>query len=198
MTSPIGSNTLSPDSLLNYCGSQLDSIDGEIDTTMESDQNASQISQSLQGLIETCQQNSNGVTKDAGTCTEIETGLGSIIKQLQSTDAGNPNLGPLIQAYNNMLESGTGPTATLQYIDPTDHPPAQTTNGSDNTYGSDEMSSFISTLQGASSSLDSGSEMNLVQLQSLMSQRETAISLTTNLVQSLGDQANTIASNIGK
>ena len=35
----------------------------------------------------------------------------------------------------------------------------------------------------------------MVQLQSLMSQRQTAISLTTNLVQSLGDQEEKIAEN---
>jgi hypothetical protein len=199
MTSAIGSsNTLSPDSLMNYCSSQLDSIDGEIDTTMETDQNASQISQSLQGLIETCQQNSNGVNSDPQTCSNIESALQGIITTMQNTDPTNANLGPLIQTYNNMVESGTGATTSHPYIDPTDHPAVATANGPDNTYGSDEMTSFINTLQGASSSLDSGSEMNLVQLQSLMSQRETAISLTTNLVQSLGDQANTIASNIGK
>ena len=37
----------------------------------------------------------------------------------------------------------------------------------------------------------------MVQIQSLMSQRQTAVSLTTNLVQSLGDQENKIADNIG-
>jgi hypothetical protein len=38
----------------------------------------------------------------------------------------------------------------------------------------------------------------MIGLQSLMSERQTAIQLTTNLVQSLGTQMNAIASNVGK
>jgi hypothetical protein len=198
MTNAIGSSSgLTPDALMNYCSSQLDSIDSAIDTTMESDQDATQVSQKLQGLIETFQQSSNGVTNDPGTCQALESGLGSIISSMQNTDPNNPNLGPMIQTYNDMVESGTGPSASTPYIDEAQYAPKATANNNDNTYGADEMQGFISTLQGASSSLDSGSEMNLVQLQSLMSQRETAISLTTNLVQALGDQTNSIASNIG-
>ena len=51
--------------------------------------------------------------------------------------------------------------------------------------------------QGVSSSVNSSSELEMIQLQSFMSQRQTAIQLTTNLVQSLGDQLNKIADNIG-
>jgi|HubBroStandDraft_2_1064218.scaffolds.fasta_scaffold06545_5 hypothetical protein len=201
MTNAIGSSSgLSSDSLMNYCSSQLDSIDNAIDTTMETDQNATQISQQLQGVIETFQQNSTGITSDTASCAKLETSLAAVITQMQNTDPDNPNLGPMIQTYNNMVWSGSGTTGSnaMQYIDPTDYPAQQVGPQGDGTLSSGEMSGYISTLQGASSSLDSGSEMNLVELQSLMSQRETAISLTTNLVQSLGDQANTIASNIGK
>jgi hypothetical protein len=199
MTSAIGSSSgLSSDSLLSYCSTQLDSIDGEIDTTMNNDQNATQVSQQLQACIETFQQSSSGVTNDSDTCKALESSLGAIITTMQNTDPTNANLGPLIQTYNDMVESGTGPTSTTPYIDEQNYEPTKTANGADNTYGQGEIGGYIQTLQGAASSLDSGSEMNLVQLQSLMSQRETAISLTTNLVQSLGDQANTIAGNIGK
>ena len=198
-TTAIGSsNSLTSDSLMNYCDSQLSSIDGEIDTTMESDNNATQVSQQLQGVIETLQQNSTGVNNNEQTCATLETALGNVVNQMQATDPNNPNLGPLTQSYNNMVWSGTGGNATgPQLIDPTGYPPVQSGPNGDNTLSSDEMSSYISTLQGASSSLDSSSEMNLVEIQSLMSQRETAIQLTTNLVQSLGDQTNSIVSNIG-
>jgi hypothetical protein len=200
MTNAIGSSSsLTSDSLMNYCDSQLSSIDGEIDTTMESDNNATQVSQQLQGVIETFQQNSSGVNYDAATCTTLENDLGSVVTQMQATDPNNPNLGPLTQTYNNMVWSGTGGATGNgpQFINPTGYPPVADGKQGDNNLSSDEMSSYINTLQGASSSLDSSSEMNLVEIQSLMSQRETAIQLTTNLVQSLGDQTNSIVSNIG-
>jgi hypothetical protein len=200
MTTAIGSsNSLTSDSLMNYCDSQLSSIDGEIDTTMESDNDATQVSQQLQSVIETFQQNSTGVNYDQNTCTALETALGKVVSQMQATDPNNPNLGPLTQTYNNMVLSGTGGNAGdgPQFINSAGYPPVADGAPGDNNISSDEMSSYINTLQGASSSLDSGSEMNLVEIQSLMSQRETAIQLTTNLVQSLGNQTNSIVSNIG-
>jgi hypothetical protein len=45
--------------------------------------------------------------------------------------------------------------------------------------------------------LNSGAELQMIQLQSIMSQRQTAIQITTNLVQALGDQLNKIADNVG-
>jgi len=199
MTTAIGSsNSLTSDSLMSYCDSQLDSIDGEIDTTMESDNDATQVSQQLQGVIETFQQNSGGVNSSFNSCASLESALGNVVTQMQQTDPSNPNLGPLTQTYNNMVWSGTG--GTPAYGGPQlmpGFPPVQNGPQGDGTLSTDEMNSYISTLQGASSSLDSGSEMSLVEIQSLMSQRETAIQLTTNLVQSLGDQTNSIVSNIG-
>jgi len=199
MTTAIGSsNSLTSDSLMSYCDSQLDSIDGEIDTTMESDNDATQVSQQLQGVIETFQQNSGGVNSSFNSCASLESALGNVVTQMQQTDPSNPNLGPLTQTYNNMVWSGTG--GTPAYGGPQlmpGFPPVQNGPQGDGTLSTDEMNSYISTLQGAAGSLDSGSEMNLVQIQSLMSQRETAIQLTTNLVQSLGDQTNSIVSNIG-
>ena len=53
------------------------------------------------------------------------------------------------------------------------------------------------TVGGLQKDLNAGAELNMINLQSLMSQRQTAIQLTTNLVQSLGDQMNKIAANIG-
>jgi hypothetical protein len=198
-TTAIGSsNSLTSDSLMNYCDSQLSSIDGEIDTTMESDNDATQVSQQLQGVIETFQQNSGGVNSSFNSCASLESALGNVVTQMQQTDPSNPNLGPLTQTYNNMVWSGTG--GTPAYGGPQlmpGFPPVQNGPQGDGTLSTDEMNSYISTLQGAAGSLDSGSEMNLVQIQSLMSQRETAIQLTTNLVQSLGDQTNSIVSNIG-
>ena len=45
--------------------------------------------------------------------------------------------------------------------------------------------------------LNSGTELSMINLQSLMSQRQSAIQMCTNLIQSLGDQMNKIAQNIG-
>jgi len=41
-------------------------------------------------------------------------------------------------------------------------------------------------------------ELNMIQLQSLMSQRQTAVQLSTNMIKSLSDSADAIVPNLGK
>jgi hypothetical protein len=72
-----------------------------------------------------------------------------------------------------------------------------TTPKGDNQFGTDELQGYGQALSDAAGSLNSDSELAMVHLESLMSQRQTAVTLTTNLVQSLGDQENKIADNIG-
>jgi hypothetical protein len=59
------------------------------------------------------------------------------------------------------------------------------------------MASLINATKNHQSELNSDAEIDMIRLQSLMSQRQTAIQLTTNIVQSLNDQANKIVANIG-
>jgi hypothetical protein len=59
------------------------------------------------------------------------------------------------------------------------------------------MDSVINAAKNHQSELNSDAEIGMIRLQSLMSQRQTAIQLTTNIIQSLNDQANKIVANIG-
>jgi hypothetical protein len=61
----------------------------------------------------------------------------------------------------------------------------------------EEMGSLINATKNHQSQLNSAAEIDMIHLQSLLSQRQTAIQLTTNIVQSLNDQANKIVANIG-
>jgi hypothetical protein len=47
------------------------------------------------------------------------------------------------------------------------------------------------------SQLNSDAELNMIQLQSLMSQRQNAIQTTTNMLNGMNDNLNTVAKNIG-
>jgi hypothetical protein len=60
-----------------------------------------------------------------------------------------------------------------------------------------EIDSLINATKNHQSELNSDAEIDMIRLQSLMSQRQTAIQLTTNIIQSLNDQANKIVANIG-
>jgi hypothetical protein len=60
------------------------------------------------------------------------------------------------------------------------------------------MGGVIESVKNINSQINANSELNMINLQSVMSQRQTAIQMTTNLVQSLGEQSKMIAANVGK
>ncbi len=53
-------------------------------------------------------------------------------------------------------------------------------------------------ITGLQKDIESSAQMNMIRLQSLMSSRQTAIQLSTNLIASLGDSTKAIVTNVGK
>jgi hypothetical protein len=199
--------SLTPDSLLAYCQARLDSINGQVTGLFNEQEVQNGEASALQPVIAAFQTNAGGVnsgdSQGASKCTTMEVALGGLIQQIKDSDPGFADLGKLEQTYNDILYSGTGPqpangtTPALQYFDPSIYPPNQNGPKSDNILSSDEVQAAIQSLQGCASDLNSGSELQMIQLQSLMSQQSTAVELTTNLVQSLGDESEKVAENIG-
>jgi hypothetical protein len=193
---------LSPDALMAYCQSRLDSIDGQVKDSFASQQRTASTISTINAFADILHRNDGDVT-GAPNCQALESQFQTMITTVQSTDPNCAALPAMIQAYNSMVWSGDGGAAFLHQtsgpdmIDADKYPPSKDSPQGDKTLGNAEVQGYMSTLTDASSNLNSGSELQMVQLQSLMSQRQTAISLTTNLVQSLGDQESKIADNIG-
>ncbi len=197
---------LSPDALMAYCQSRLDSIDGQVRTSFDDQQKTASETEQIDGVLASIKQNEGGDVTDSKTITQLETQFQTLILNLKKTDPNSPVLPSLTQAYNSMLWSGDGgpqktgstdPTAP-DFIDFEKYPATnQATTQGDNKIGTDELQKYAEALSDAAANLNSNAELGMVHLQSLMSQRQTAVTLTTNLVQSLGDQENKIADNIG-
>jgi hypothetical protein len=104
-----------------------------------------------------------------------------------------------------MVWSGDGGAQHRGVTDPSapdfidgDNPPYDKSGPKgDGILSASELQTYTQNLTDAASDLNSNAELGMVHLQSLMSQRQMAVTLTTNLVQSLGDQENKIADNIG-
>lgn len=128
-------------------------------------------------------------------------------------------LGQRLQtAYDNMVGDST--QTTLPFNNDTDidnffnHGGMQDGNGNvisinghdvkkNNDSGTKLETSDWSTLvtgavKGVQDDINNNSELSMISLQALMSQRQEAIQVCTNLVQSLGDQVSKIADNVGK
>ena len=200
-------SSLSPDALMAYCQTRLDSIDSQATACFDDQNKNASETQQIDGLNDALRQFTTGVT-DQDACKKLETQFQGVIKSIQSTDPGCAELPTLIQTYNSIVWSGDGGAAfnhstnpsDPDFIDEKDYPPSPPDASSkqgDGQLGAPEVQGYMQTLTDCASNINSNSELEMVNLQSLMSQRQTAVTLTTNLVQSLGDQESKIADNIG-
>jgi hypothetical protein len=194
---------LSPDALMSYCQTRLDSIDGQVRGVFEDQQQNASITQQIDQVIGAIKQYDGSDQTDPTVCKNLETIFHDLIENLKDTDPNCPVLPELTQAYNSMVWSGDGGAAKAglpgpDFIDFDKYSPTdQDTTQGDMKLGTQELQKYVDTLTDAAGNLNSSSELGMVQIQSLMAQRQTAVTLTTNLVQSLGDQESKIADNIG-
>jgi hypothetical protein len=117
--------------------------------------------------------------------------LGELLSTLYlHQEGGKPD--DIKAAYTKAIDEVGGPNTALgkQLVEDRD---SISQNGTEK----NGMESLINATKSHASKLNSDAEIDMIHLQSLMSQRQTAIQLTTNIVQSLNDQANKIVANIG-
>jgi hypothetical protein len=177
-----GFSGFSPDDIFAYCETRLDSINEQAQNLYVAQQNG----QTAQDAINDCANFFKGYSTSDQTNATNATGSNNIADlqaSLQATiDKVTQLCGPNCSALPQLLSTQKQLNATAL----------------DGLATSDELGSYANNITGAANDINNDSELQMVTLQSLMSQRETAISLTTNLMQSIGDEDNKIADNIGK
>jgi hypothetical protein len=172
-----GFSSFSPESIYEYCESRLNSINGQAQQLFTEQQNNQAAIQDIQDCANYFKNYSTANQDNSqGNLTALEGELESTMQKVGDT------VGEDSPAYAQLQ-------STLTQLKATD---------GDDLATNTELTSFSDNIGDAASDLNSDSELQMVQLQSLMSQRETAITLTTNLIQSIGDEENKVADNIGK
>jgi hypothetical protein len=172
--------SLSPDALMSYCEARLNSLDTQMDGIFTSQQKNAATTQDLNKIADSISNlpvanpatNPPTVTvspKDyTAICTEYDDAI-------RDAGKGSALAGELEKDKSNFANSCGG-----------------------NSLNSDTATALSGNLKNDTADLNSDSEMTMINLQSLMSQRQTAVQLTTNLVQSLSDQSGDIAKNVGQ
>jgi hypothetical protein len=175
--------SLSPDALMAYCSSRLQSIDSQMSEIMQTQQ--------------TNATSTTAVDNVAAALNQLPAPTGNPpMIQLTGTP-GAPNYNQVVSAAYVAALAAVPPNSSLHAALETDFV-AFENDMKNGQISPDDVSQLSQNLKNDASNLNSDSEMIMINLQSLMSQRQTAVQLTTNLVQALGDQANAIAKNIGQ
>jgi hypothetical protein len=206
---------LTPDAVMAYCQSRLQGIDSQVQAAMTQQQNVNTEQQGIQNILSEVstlqsQVNDNGVVHDPASAQKLEQDIESLVSQIERTDPSCSQLDQLKQLHDTVMATGTGPYGSNPvhgYYSSSSSTPGMPPNGSsppsgvradqDGTFGSDELKGFSDTLSGINNNLNNSAELGMISIQSLMSQRSTAIQLATNIMQSLDDGTSKIAGNIG-
>ncbi len=180
---PMEFGLLSPDALMAYCASKLRGLDAQVQAAFAKQKQRSDMSKALSALA-----NELGPKADKDS--------GGIVKGDETTKQKiNAAFTAAIQAAGPDTELGRRLQQQQDHFRATSTP--------DGGVGDDgvapwEVKNFLDAVQRIQSDANSEGELEMIQLQSLMSQRQQALQVCTNLVASLGQSAMGIAQNVGK
>ena len=196
-TTPELPTYLTPEALVSYCDTRLSSLDAQMQTI---------INQQLQSA-------------------DTETALSNLASQLNdlpqpsSSSGSNPTIAVTVEQFNNVEGAYTaaiaaaGPTTALGqqlsadldtlangYVDSNGNTVSvfATPADANQTYSMSEniVTNLSQNVKTYASDLSSDSQMQMINIQSLMSQQQTAVELSTNLLQTLSQTAQSIVSNL--
>jgi hypothetical protein len=197
-----------------YCQSQLQNIDGQVQTVMTQQQNAdseqSAIGNILADLSNDAAVAGTGLMTDNDECKSLESKLESVITTMQKNDPTNSQLGTLEQLHDAIMATGSGPytdgngvfhgfycSATQPGTFSGSQAPPTVNNSQDGALSAAEITGFSQTLTNVNSSINQDAQLGMIKVQSLISQQTTAITLTTSIMQSINDATQKIADKIG-
>jgi hypothetical protein len=202
---------ISPDAILIYCQTRLRQIDSGVQDKFakqvkdnDTSKAITEAQNDLKNVVAPGWDNSNhagcstlGWIQNAiNAAGGPDTPVGSELKKLQISIAGK--MGG--DAFANVFKEQTSDNFRA-FFDPaigglSDADTIKKFGGTPAAVSRDDVTGYASTLDSISKDIAAGSELDMIDLQSMMSQRQTAIQLTTNLLQIMSDSTNKIVANM--
>ncbi len=185
---------ITPDTLMSYCSTRLRGIDDQVQAQFAKQQQANNESSTLNDLLgdAALKLPSDDQMSDSNNASAA---IQAAYNAIEARAAKLPDSDPMKQQLLDLANSLGGPNSSNVWV------PNATTFGDGTNFKGCTAQQFksliIDKIGGIQKDINSDAELGMIQLQSLMSQRQQAIQICTNLVQSLGDQCNKIAENVG-
>ncbi len=187
-----GEVPLSPDSLMIYLQTRLGDLDAQIETLMGKQTKAIKVREKLDKIQAALARLKQDPDKPASARDDkVVDGTDNAKHQVQINKA----LDELAQLEPDLAESMRAKFKEDGFI--LDGATAANPYG-DVRYTSQEVIATQEYLDSVSRQLESGASLDMIRLQSLMSSRQTAVQLSTNVVSALNESTRSIANNVGK
>lgn len=192
----VNASTLTPDALLAYCSASLNGIDDQIKSRM-SDQQASVEQQKAAGeAISHLQTVTDGVKAGIPDEQAARTMAEGLITQYINTD--DPALKKTLgEAYVKV----TGKTMDFENGSPKVYAPGTLPldKGNVKELSADQWNQmFVAPAKQEQDNMAKGSDIAMVEIQSLVSKRQLCIQLTTQMMQAANDGTKGVVGNIGR
>lgn len=186
------SQALTPDALMVYCQTRLRGIDDQVNDKFAKQQKTRDITNAVTNLQNKISEaaamntgNGDGILeKDRAIRDEI---VAAYDKAIVATE-GTPQRDALIKERQAFLGDAGNGAADKQHVQD---------GGGDGCMERSKLTAMADRIGQVSKEMSSSAELDMIQLQSLMSQRQTAIQICTNLISSLGETSKAIAQKIG-
>lgn len=169
---------LTPEGMMLYLQSRLGGIDEQISALIDKQKSAESTRKGLQGVLNELGSGDADAQIDAGACAA---NLNAIATQ-RGPEAAAEVFAQLPESIQAKVSFADGEYEGSGSVDV---PKA-------------EVSSAKTYFETAVKDIESGAELEMIQLQSLMSARNTAISLATNMMSAIGKGEDAVVGNIGR
>lgn len=169
-------NALTPEALMIYLSTRLESVDGQIHELFQNQQDSEKVRAAIDQigtLLNTLKENGEKETVLKGSKETLEE-----VKQIIENQIGPVNPKLAARMRTDLEQKG--------YI----------LAGRESQYKTSQLEKTRDYLEDLTGQLESTAQMNMIRLQSLMSARQTAISLSTNLIAKLNDSTQKVVENI--
>jgi len=174
----VDATLITPDTLLAYCEAKIRGIDDQVTHALANQRLRNDQASALGSLQATLSSYANGTGDSAETRKNISDAYDAAIAKFPDGSATRANLQQ--QKDNALKDFDTGDK-----------------DGKNKGIDGPTAIQYANAVSDLSSSLNREGEMEMIQLQSLMSQRQTALQMCSNMVASLGETSKAIASKIG-
>jgi hypothetical protein len=168
---------LSPEGLMIYLQTRMTGLDDQIDRIFEKQKKIEAIRKELQAI----QIELDRVTTDPnnpGALIHTPGFKEAVMTHINAIREIDPTLANALEA--DLLKEGNALWCN------------------DDHYFSPEIETGTKTIDGIMKQLEASAQLEMITLQSLMSSRQTAVQLSTNLISALGETSRSIVANVGK
>lgn len=193
-----GVAALSPETLLAYCSSRLSTIDSTIEQYFAQQQANNKRMQDINNVLRTLS-TLPGIKVDVLKAEEPHrtdhANLANDLAEVYRT-TGDPDLrkeieGKFTTLTGQKLSDFRNADGTFRKLTAAD---INTTNMQD--FEGAAWTAQVDTVKNLQSSISKGSELNMIQLQALVSQRQLAIQLTTQMMQTMHESSKQVLGNV--